>query len=68
MLFYMNSKELVKYFLPFERDKDIPNGWYVLVSSRISGRSADTSENIISAKNIFFIVLVMKFVIFRHFV
>lgn len=54
MLYYLNSEDLVKYFLPFEKDKDILNSWYVLVSTRISGRSGDNIENIINAKNILY--------------
>ena len=53
MIFYLNSRELVDYFLPYEKDKDILESQYVLVSSRILKRDAEL-ENIVSAKSILY--------------
>ena len=49
----MNSKDFVEHFLPFERDKDILDSWYILVSARIMKRSGETSDNALSAKMLF---------------
>lgn len=50
MMFYMNSKVFEKYFLANERDQDILDAQYVLISCRIRV-SSDKYDNILNAKN-----------------
>lgn len=50
MIFWMDSKVFQNYFLTNERDDDILNAQYVVVSTRIVTRRKKGLENIVNAK------------------
>lgn len=52
MMYYLNSKTFQNYFLVNERDKDILNAQYVIISTRITVRDKN-NDNIVLANMLF---------------